>query len=425
MRKCWTISHIKSLRPWDYRGLRTSRRIASQKLAVSQLSNAKLLGIIHQETEDATSIATAQTKSDGPDSQKDLFLTQTRSLPPTYVPLLPQSPLTDPNLVAARNCHRAVKPLPSGERSPFQLKLQKNPYGRNALICVEQSIKLTRNPAIALATPPRLCVLTGLRLPSYFQISFGVATHPKTGAPWHLPNLSAQFMSSPRDDEMSKGNTDGTVPSPLEPDASMTLKSPTRTLSSTHFLASRHVFAYISGLTPSRYERLMPYRWRQDPSVKLSEIVWREDMDIFVLGILRRNVLKTLSYLASRPAAYIAPCKGYDSINKHTQVAAVLWLRQDAGVSIHDKSSKSDATLSDFEETGPPPYAMHFHKTRYVPYYNLAALLGPSQLSALHESRPDQYGDQFVIIKLKRNTVKVQLELWKLLGYIAQGVKNG
>lgn len=402
MRKCFPTRRIPILRSWDHRGLRTLRRIVSRNPAVKQLSNAELLEIIHQDKENATSTATAQTNSDGLDSQKDDFLPQAASPLATRIHRLPQSPLTDPGLVAARIRHRAVKPLPSGDPSPFQLKLQKNPY------------------AIALATPPRLCVLTGLRLPSYFQIPFGVSTHPKTGAPWHLPKLSTQVVSNPSDGKIPSGNREGIPPSFLEPDASTTMESPMRTLSSTHFLATRQVLAHVSSLTPPHYNRLMPYRWRQDPSVRLSEIVWREDMDIFVLEILRRNVSETLSYLASRPAAYIASCKSYDNINKHGQVAAVLWLRKDAEISIHDKSSTSDATPFNIRETGPPPYAMHYHRTRYVPYYNLAALLGPSQLNALQESQPDHYGDQFAVIKLKRTTVKVQLELWKLLGYTAQ-----
>ena len=224
---------------------------------------------------------------------------------------------------------------------------------------------------------------------------------------------------------MPNENPGGTSSSPLDSDASTTLKRPIRTLSSTHFLASRQVLAHVSDLTPIQYKRLMPYRWRQDPSVRIPEIVWREDMDIFVLEILRRNVSKTLSYLASRPAAYIAPCKTHDSINEHSQVAAMLWLRSHADNSIHDESATSDATSFNVGETGPPPYAMHYHKTRYIPYYNLAALLGPSRLSALQESRPDHYSNQFAVIKLKRTTVKVQLELWKLLGYIAQDGKYG
>ena len=211
----------------------------------------------------------------------------------------------------------------------------------------------------------------------------------------------------------------------LEVDASSTAKKRIRTLSSTHFLASRQVLAHVSGLTPVHYKRLMPYRWKQDPSVKLPEIVWREDMDIFVLETLRRNLSKTLSYLASRSAAYVTPCKDHDSINKHSQVAAVLWLRNDADNSIRNEPSTGDTTYFDVGETAPPPYAMHHHKTCYIPYYNLAALLGPSQLSALQGSRPEHYGDPLAVIKLKRTTVKVQLELWKLLGYVAQDGKYG
>ena len=286
-------------------------------------------------------------------------------------------------------------------------------------------MELTRIAAIALATSPRLCILTGLRLPSYFQIPFGLETHPITGAPWHLPRLLTHAASNPGSDETINGNPDRTQTSHLKPDASTTLKSPMRTLSGTHLLASRQVLAHISGLTPLGYKRLMPYRWRQDPSVKLAEIVWREDMDIFVLDILRRTISKTLSYLASRPAAYIASCKSYDSINNHDQVAAVLWLRTDADASIRDNSTPGDAASFDVREAGPPPYAMHHYKTRYIPCYNLATLLGPSHLSALQDSRPDHYGDQCAIIKLKRTTVNVQLDLWKLLGYLAQDGKYG
>ena len=134
MRKCFPTRRIPILRSWDHRGLRTLRRIVSRNPAVKQLSNAELLEIIHQDKENATSTATAQTNSDGLDSQKDDFLPQAASPLATRIHRLPQSPLTDPGLVAARIRHRAVKPLPSGDPSPFQLKLQKNPYGIHAMI---------------------------------------------------------------------------------------------------------------------------------------------------------------------------------------------------------------------------------------------------------------------------------------------------
>lgn len=135
MRRCYLTWRIPTLPPWDHRGLRTLRRIVSRKPAVKQLSNAELLDIIHQDKEVATSTATAQNNSDDLDSQENDSLPQTASLVATRIPRLPQSPLTDPGLAAARIRHRAVKPLPSGDRSPFQLKLQKNPYGIRGLIC--------------------------------------------------------------------------------------------------------------------------------------------------------------------------------------------------------------------------------------------------------------------------------------------------
>ena len=267
--------------------------------------------------------------------------------------------------------------------------------------------------------------MTGLRLPSYFHIPFGIVTHPKSKAPWHLPRLPFQAPSNPVNDEVPNGQRGGSFSHPLESDTPTTLKSPIRTLSGTHFLASRHVLAHVSALTPVQYKRLLPYRWKHDTSVKLPEIIWREDMDIFVLEILRRNVLKTLCYLASRPAAYIAPCKASESVNEHSQVAAVLWLRKPPDTSLNDKTATSEAISFNIGKTGPPPHAMHYYKTRYIPYYNLPALLGPSRLSALQKDRPDHYGEHFAVVKLKRTTVRVQLELWKLLGYMTRDGNYG
>ena len=94
---------------------------------MKQLSNVELLKIIQQEKEDST--ASVQNTSDALDSQEDDFTPPAASLGAPHIPGLPQSPLTDPGLVAARIRHKAVKPLPTGDRSPFQLKLQKSPYG--------------------------------------------------------------------------------------------------------------------------------------------------------------------------------------------------------------------------------------------------------------------------------------------------------
>ena len=131
MRVCFPISRIPDLRSRLSRILKESPRSVSQRSFAKQLSNAELLSFIHQEREDA---ASAQTSSDGLDLHRNESPKSQKSVPASLISRLAQSPWTDPSLVAARMRHKAVKSLPSRDRSPFQLKLQKNPYGTQALI---------------------------------------------------------------------------------------------------------------------------------------------------------------------------------------------------------------------------------------------------------------------------------------------------
>ena len=168
----------------------------------------------------------------------------------------------------------------------------------------------------------------------------------------------------------------------------------------------------------------MPYRWKEDSSLKVPEIVWREDMDSFVLGMLRNCVFQELKYLASRPAAYIAATKGFDSIGRHGQVAAALWLGDN--LDIRPRSERQGVMTGDEASSakvqqglGPPLYAMTRFRSHYRPIYNLLTLLGPVHLRALRESSLAQLGGNLAVIKLKKVTLKVQLYLWKLSGYLA------
>ncbi len=166
----------------------------------------------------------------------------------------------------------------------------------------------------------------------------------------------------------------------------------------------------------------MPYRWKQDSSFKVADLVWREDMDTFVLEILRENVARRLAYLASSTAAYISSCRDHEHISKHHQVGAVLWLGPNSKDTVETGfPNKDEAGTGDFGELGPPPYAMHHYKNHYIPVYNLLTLLGPTKLRTLRETSSSHFGDQYAVIKMKRLTVEVQLELWKLLGYLAPG----
>lgn len=134
MKRCLPKSRIPTPRPVHHWGLRTSPQVIPRKSALKQLSNTELLEIVLQIKQDTTFATKAQSGTHKLDSQNHDISTQIAPPLTARPSQLPQSPLTDPNLIAARLRHRSVKPLPSGSLSPFQSRLQKNPFGIYALI---------------------------------------------------------------------------------------------------------------------------------------------------------------------------------------------------------------------------------------------------------------------------------------------------
>ncbi|CAO1597885.1 hypothetical protein XANCAGTX0491_001676 [Xanthoria calcicola] len=306
-------------------------------------------------------------------------------------PPLPLSPLLDPDLLAARNRYKLPKPEPARELSAFQKKLRNNPYAQ------------------ALATPVRQCALTASRLPKFFLLDFGLVPHPRTGKPWQLPKLvvdtNAVNPSVVSTVESAERNVtpDHAGVKPTEPP-----RSPARTAAGSHIVAHQPAMKLISTLKQRSYMQLLPQRWKLDARFQADQIVWRKDMDTFVLDLMRKQVAKLLGYLSSRPAAYIVPCQDYESIQKRHQPGAVLWLGQPRG---------DDSVMSSKEH--PPPYAMVEYKSSgHLPIYNLPALLGPEHLSELRNISKSFEGT-LAVIKRKQNTTDCQMQLWKLMGYMA------
>ena len=127
MKRCSPKSRIPTPRP-GHHWLRTSPP------AISRKSNTELLNIVLRVKQDCIATTNAQIETHKLDSQHHDIFTPTAPSLIAHPSQLPQSPLTDPNLIAARLRHRISKPLPSGSLSPFQSKLQKNPFGIHALI---------------------------------------------------------------------------------------------------------------------------------------------------------------------------------------------------------------------------------------------------------------------------------------------------
>ena len=282
-----------------------------------------------------------------------------------------------------------------------------------------------------MATPIRSCPLSQLTLPEYFHLDFGLQSHPITGALWHLPRLAMRKKTKPSDEGQPVGDTsaatnanhqDSTHPSTAQPRA----EGPKhlRTLSGSYLPARAPALRYISGMRHKHYLRvIIPYRWKGDLALNANHIVWREDMEQYVLSLMRTEIISSLSYLSSLPAGYIVRCNDWASIDQHRQVAAVLWLgdvtpqkdSSNAGPGEADTDWQSHTSMKEKE---PPPYAMVFYRGQHIPVYNLRSLLSPSCLSTLAQNCVPLRGT-LTLIKRKHNTVDLQLALWKLMGYLA------
>ena len=130
MRKCLRTTGPPHSQLWQYRTIRTSPRARPRKPVVMQLSNTELLYLMTEGKGDS------QQGKDELGLKKDDAQSQ---LPPDPQFGLPGSPLTDPRLLESRNRHKARKAPPSKEKSSFQSKLLKNPFGMYVSISISVS----------------------------------------------------------------------------------------------------------------------------------------------------------------------------------------------------------------------------------------------------------------------------------------------
>lgn len=374
--------------------------------------------------------------------------------------------------------------------------------------------------ARALVTPVRHCRLTDAKLPSYFLLSFGVTKHPITGAHWHLPRLvvdpllvskedqaradtsledesadeiseiestvdvSPENTKAPEDisiiaksteiknlDDLPPGGSLEKLPSdsltindtpPHELKTKVLSPVPeTRRAQSSYFICSQPALELLSNFKPKSWMHTIPPAWKTDSWIRTDKLVWRKDMDGFVLELLRKKVLAllkliALSLIARSSGGYITSCSGYESVIAHHQVAAVLWLGPSApannprcrepvlylepsisqqevacdplppGTAALPEETTStghnftpEGEVAAFEGPEPPFYAMVKYKSHFIPIYNLPKLLGSEHLAHLRATVPCAH-DIMAVIKKKVRTVGLQMELWKLMGYMAQ-----
>ena len=338
----------------------------------------------------------------------------------------------DSEAVAAREKHKARKLPPNKNPTAFQRKLASNPY------------------ALALATPVRSCQVLDVRLPRYFLQDFELMAHPETREPWWVPTSLRKefddaeaapetlqkdwnFQSETPEDKLEASDLNSPLP----------VQTPSRNLPRSTSLGpgaytlSRK--ALIASMQHSKSGwRYPPYKTFLTGSLIFSVMAtkvrdksfWRMDMDDFVLDLMRRRVVEALVYLIRKNRGYISGCVGWeDACMAKRQQAAILWTGGEVGAMVGEGFSEEGKELVDdsphapqgMRLDGPPEFAtltIGGDRPRMRPVYNLRKLLGLEHLAELRRISP-LFDRELLTVRNKRNTLDIQMKLWRLQGYLS------
>lgn len=337
---------------------------------------------------------------------------------------LPLSPVMDPSFWARREQHTKRKPKKPPHTASKPQSLSERQFAANAF-------------AQALATPVRYESMTRVRLPSFFLQDFHLVTHPETGQPWWVPrslalderkhekNKNKRNAKEEGDASSSAGEAEGGAntkkPSPLR----QKLLGP-----NAYAPARKEILAAMSIDKSGFYQQ---WRFLFGPSSSQYKMfgqkaVWRQDMDEFVLGLMRQHIEQDLLYLSrlctEQGRYFIAKCFGWDDV-QYKHKGAVLWFGGDDENGSQQPADGEGGTAKTTEkkESPPGPFATFEFSDKEgvktaVAVHNMPMLLG-EETAARVRKEAGALQDGAIFMLAGRRTTDLQLKLWKLQGYMS------
>ncbi|KAI1204141.1 uncharacterized protein F4807DRAFT_448710 [Annulohypoxylon truncatum] len=335
---------------------------------------------------------------------------------------LPLSPIMDPAYWEAKKRHEVPKAKPGKPQNSVERQLRANPFAK------------------ALAAPVRKCVITRIRLPSFFLQDFKVVSHPETGNPWLIP---ASLMSdrAPAESEVDTeevSEAESGEDSKEGEESSENIESKSENLQqessesaattgnegihgpASYVLARQDLLSAFTdknstlGGGPRRLIGSSP-RYRSLDK----KVVWRKDMDTYIRDLMCQGIVSELLYLSSLCAEqgrhYIVKCYGWDDV-QYKHKGSVLWFADPAESSSSDETSNQPGPFATFDIQRTTFQGKPY--TESVSVYNMPMLLGPEHASRLKEEA-QTLRDGSIFMLAGRRTVNIQLKLWKLQGYLA------
>lgn len=303
---------------------------------------------------------------------------------------------------------------------------------------------LAKNPwAVALASPPRLCTVTGTRLPRALMGEWGLVQGPNEESLHMLPvglfkdslaGLDTTKSTSPEGESPSvEASTQN------EDDASV---RPLHNEQSGHQLVLRMVdrlpllrkIAPKLGVVNSKgpvVTKLLPSRWRRPAGPITSRLehsmVWRENMPEFVLRHMQLDVARKLE----------KTCKRFSRLGASNGVWNVLEMQEYSDPGLEDAlrclQSVDRAECGAVLLLGPFPESTLFSGTillpqtqRTVPIFNLSELLSNADLRKLREAVASHFQHPALFFRPDDPvSIDTMLSLWKLKRFLAPDSKFG
>ena len=111
------------------------------------------------------------------------------------------------------------------------------------------------------------------------------------------------------------------------------------------------------------------------------------------------------------------------AVQERNQIGAVLW----AGGGEEYRKTADENSKDDPMAISPPPYATIPYRGRQIPLFNLRTLLGDKHLEGLRRlaDKDPNVNVRFrslATVKNKKRTLECRLSLWKLMGYVGDGM---
>ncbi|CZS93224.1 uncharacterized protein RCO7_07793 [Rhynchosporium graminicola] len=173
----------------------------------------------------------------------------------------------------------------------------------------------------------------------------------------------------------------------------------------------------------STHNMLMPMSWRGVKSAQKSyeQSGWRQDMQDFVPMIMGRRISEALTHIGSLKRGYLVGCTGWEDALTKKQIAAFLWTGGKGDREVKVEGSPEFATLDVGSEDFDANKKFLGRRKQKIPVYNLQMLLGEEKMDELRRIVPNSvFEKELVVLRHKNATVKLQLQLWKIQGYLAE-----